>query len=311
MSDQEISTVTSAKEIIFSQTAMQQLNQIAQLMASSICTVPKHLQGNTGDCFAIALQASQWGMSPFSVAQKTHLVNGVLGYEAQLVNAVIQSSGSIRGRFHYDYKGEGTKLQCRVGATIKGEDEITWGEWLSVDTITTKNSPLWKTNPKQQMGYLQVKNWARQYCPGAILGVYSDDELETVAAEKEINPRPAESNTGDAPALQTLDELIFSIRTMAIEDFKSIDPSRFSADEKSTIRRAMTARKKEITDQQQKNVVADVVAKTVSEEKPANWEQRIKECGDSSTLQELLNQMPESVQLELDELIGDQFDLFR
>ena len=39
-------------------------------------------------CMAVTLQALQWNMSPFAVAQKTHLVNGTLGYEAQLVNAV-------------------------------------------------------------------------------------------------------------------------------------------------------------------------------------------------------------------------------
>lgn len=49
----------------------------------------------------------------------------------------------------------------------------------------------------------------------------------------------------------------------------------------------------------------------VAEEKPVNWEQSIKECGDHDELQALLNEMPESVQLELDELIGEQFDLFR
>ncbi|SUH14933.1 Gifsy-2 prophage RecT [Salmonella enterica subsp. enterica] len=37
---------------------------------------------------------------------ETHLVNGVLGYEAQLVNAVIASSSAIHGRFHYRYGGD-------------------------------------------------------------------------------------------------------------------------------------------------------------------------------------------------------------
>jgi hypothetical protein len=122
----------------------------------------------------------------------------VLGYEAQLVNAVIQSSGAIQGRFHYEYSGDGADLACRVGAIINGESELAWGEWLKASQITTKNSPLWKTNPKQQMGYLQVKNWARLYCPGAILGVYSEDEL-TAMPEKEINPQPqkAEAKTLD------------------------------------------------------------------------------------------------------------------
>jgi hypothetical protein len=65
--------------------------------------------------------------------------------------------GAIVGRFHYEYQGEGANVACRVGAVIRGEKEITWNEFLSAATVTTKNSPLWKTNPKQQLGYLQVK----------------------------------------------------------------------------------------------------------------------------------------------------------
>jgi len=156
------------------------LNQamiMAEQMAAARVTVPKHLQGCVGDCYAIVLQSLQWRMSPFVVAQKTHLVNGTLGYEAQLVNALVTAGGYIQGTFKYEYKGDGNSLECRVGAIIRGESEITWGEWLASSAVTTKNSPLWKTNPKQQMGYLQVKNFSRLHFPAAIMGVYTTDEL--------------------------------------------------------------------------------------------------------------------------------------
>lgn len=178
---------------IFSPEGMNQLVRFAELMAQSKATVPQHLAGKPADCLAVTMQAAQWGMNPFAVAQKTHIVNGTLGYEAQLVNAVVQRSGAIKGRFHYEYKGEGSSLECRVGAVIRGEQEITWNEWLCISSVTTKNSPLWKTNPKQQFGYLQVKNWARAHTPGAILGVYTPDELQDAQprVERDITPAPA------------------------------------------------------------------------------------------------------------------------
>lgn len=173
----------SSISIITNDNYMERVMKLADLMAKSKVTVPKHLQGSPGDCAAIIMQAMNWGMDPFIVAQKTHIVNGNLGYEAQLVNAVVQNSNAIKGSFKYEYKGD----ECRVGAVLNGETEITWNEWLSASRVTTKNSPLWKTNEKQQMGYLQVKNWARAYCPGAILGVYSADELQdAVEPEKDI-----------------------------------------------------------------------------------------------------------------------------
>lgn len=183
---------------------MDKMLVLAEQMAAARVTVPKHLQGSVADCLAIVIQAAQWGMNHYSVAQKTHIVNGVLGYEAQLVNAVVQNSGAIRGAFKYEFTGEGQNVRCRVGAVLRNETEITWGMWLSASSVQTKNSPLWKTNPAQQLGYLQVKNWARAYCPGAILGVYTPDELEDFSpVEKTADPaiaRGPQRRAKEAPA---------------------------------------------------------------------------------------------------------------
>lgn len=199
---QDVKTETA--NMLMNHATMQSLYTFAEFMASSKVTVPKHLQGSPSDCLAVAMQAAQWGMNPFAVAQKTHLVNGTLGYEAQLVNAVMQSSGSIVGRFHYEYTGEGQRLACRVGAIPKGEVDIAWGEWLCIADVKIQNSPLWKTNPKQQIGYLQVKNWGRAFAPGAILGVYSADELEPETyqpSERELNPNQAKVKTSSLKSL--------------------------------------------------------------------------------------------------------------
>jgi len=199
-------TVVSAVNtisILTNPTAMNAMMHFAEVMAAGVSTVPKHLQGKPSDCLAIVMQAARWGMDPFAVGQKTHLVNGALGYEAQLVNAVLMSSGAIRGRFHYEYAGDGNKLSCRAGAIPSGENDIAWTEWLCIDQITTKNSPLWKTNPKQQMAYLQVKNWGRLYAPGAIMGIYSVEELHERDAEpRDINPAP-ESAAAAQPQQRT------------------------------------------------------------------------------------------------------------
>jgi hypothetical protein len=162
--------------------SMDKMMRMAEQMASSKLSVPEHLRNNVGDCFAVVMQAMLWNMHPFAVAQKTHLVNGKLGYEAQLVNAVVQNSGAVSSLPAYEYRGEGDGLECRVGFVPRGGTQIVWNEFLRFGSVTTKNSPLWKTNPKQQLGYLQIKNWARAYCPGALLGVYTTDELEQQGA---------------------------------------------------------------------------------------------------------------------------------
>lgn len=229
-------------DIMINEAMLTQAAKLAEWMASAKVTVPKHLLNSVGDCYAIVLQSLQWRMNPFVVAQKTHLVNGTLGYEAQLVNAVLQSSGAIRGRFHYEHRGEGAALETRVGAVPAGETDLVWGEWLKSSDVTTKNSPLWKTNPKQQMGYLQVKNWARAYKPAALLGVYTVDELtDSPPRERDITPQtPSEVGAAAMPQAQGVDretlikDLVVVARTKGPEPFKEAWKA-LSVEEKAAI----------------------------------------------------------------------------
>jgi len=182
-------------DIMMNAPLLAQIDHMATRMANAKATIPDHLKGNEGDCWAIIMQSIQWGMNPYVVAQKTHIVGGKLGYEAQLVNAVVQNSGMIEGVFQYEYRGEGEQLQCRVGAVIKGEKVVTWNEWLTLADVKIRNSPLWKTNIPQQIGYLQLKNWVRKYTPGPLLGVYTPDEIPTAAqVEREIGPAASDLN---------------------------------------------------------------------------------------------------------------------
>ncbi|WP_421204164.1 RecT family recombinase [Aeromonas enteropelogenes] len=203
---------------------MANIDKMAELMANGSATVPQHLKGNKADCFAICLQAIQWGMNPFPVAQKTHLVGSTLGYEAQLINAVVVNSGVIKGRFKYKWLGDWEKILGNIqeekdpknqnkkirkpGWTILDEKDcgVTITATLADGTQTeltlylsqagTRNSSLWVDDPKQQLSYLAVKRWTRLYTPDVILGVYSIDELE----EREINPdfTPSDNEAGSS-----------------------------------------------------------------------------------------------------------------
>lgn len=199
--------IEQVNNTIFSHQMLQRIQEFSKIMSTGGATVPKHLQGNSADCMAVTMQAFQWGMNPFAVAQKTHLVNGTLGYEAQLVNAVIVSSGAIIGKFKFEYIGKWDEYQktkktnedeiklnlgIKVGAILTGDQDITWGEPLYLSNVTIRNSPLWKSAPKQQIAYLAIKYWARLYCPEVILGVYSTDELEpSKRTIKDITPTDA------------------------------------------------------------------------------------------------------------------------
>lgn len=202
----------SAGALLMNDNSMDKLERLADLMASGKATVPNHLKGSKGDCFAICLQSMQWGVNPFMAAQKTHIINGTLGYEAQLVAAVINSSGIVMDRFNFKWFGDWEKIVGRfkqveskskkddngfpkkyivpdwnvadeqglgveVWATLRGESQprkLT----LLMTQARTRNSTLWTEDPKQQLAYLAQKRWARLYAPDVILGVYTPDEMQ-------------------------------------------------------------------------------------------------------------------------------------
>jgi hypothetical protein len=156
-----------------------QVMEFAKLMAVAGIAVPKHLRGSAGACAAVCIQAVEWRMSPFAVANKSYSVNDRLAYEAQLVQAVILQRAPIKGRIKVEYHGEGERRVCRVWAELRDEPgEIV--EYVSpvFARITPKNSPLWKSDPDQQQFYYAVRALCRRHFPDVLLGVYAKDELE-------------------------------------------------------------------------------------------------------------------------------------
>lgn len=199
--------------LVLDPAAMQNMVAFADFMCKAVITVPKHLQGNSGDCLAVTMQAMQWGMNPFAVAQKTHLVNGNLGYEAQLVNAVIIAKAPIVDRPNFEWFGDWSKVkgkECvahdigvRVWVTVKGENQPRVLEVSFAQVGTVRNSPLWVNDPKQQIAYLAMKRLARLHFPDVILGVYTEDELQDHAPVVDVTPqeKPAERLGDTRPTL--------------------------------------------------------------------------------------------------------------
>ncbi|ECQ3651165.1 recombinase RecT [Salmonella enterica] len=226
------------------------LRTLSEVMANSGNFVPAHFRGKPDSCMAVVMQAARWGMDPFAVAQKTFIVgdSGVLGYEAQLVNAVVNSMAPTKDRIHFEWFGawenivgrfvektstKGNKyiapgwsladekgVGVRAFATLKGESEPR-ELILMLSQTQVRNSTLWASDPRQQLAYLAVKRWARLYCPDVILGVYTADEIEE-REEKIINPVQSTQNitmqdiTADNP--QTTSTQIADADTDAMAD---------------------------------------------------------------------------------------------
>lgn len=157
----------------------------AKMMSVASSGVRKHLRGNPGACLAICVQALEWGMSSFAVANKSYFVNDQIAFESQLIQAVILKRAPIKGRIKFEFSGEGPNRICRAWARLRDDpDEIV--EYVSplFKDISPKNSPLWKADPDQQHCYMAGRALCRRHFPDVLLGVYADDEIDR-------DPRPA------------------------------------------------------------------------------------------------------------------------
>lgn len=147
----------------------------AKMMAVSGNFVRKDFRGNPGMCLAVTFQAIEWHMSPFAVASKAYVVNDQVAYESQLIHAIIESRAPLQHRLDCEYDGEGLDRVCVVTGQFTNGDVREYRSPKLKD-ISPRNSPLWKTDPDQQLWYYASRAWARKWCPDVLMGIYTPDE---------------------------------------------------------------------------------------------------------------------------------------
>jgi len=185
--------------------------EFAKMMSISGTAVPATIRNNPGTCLAVAIQAWEWGMNPFAVANKSYVVNDRLAYESALYNAVATRRAPIEGRLKISYDGEGPTRRCMVSAKLKdceggGEVEYTSPQFKD---INPKNSPLWKNDPDQQLFYFSVRAFVRRHFPDVMMGVYTVDELQDIE-EAPVRQGGKRKFAGEAEAPAGFGDLAFA-----------------------------------------------------------------------------------------------------
>lgn len=168
---------------------MGQVMEFAKMMATAKVGVPKHLRNEPGVCLRVVLQASRAGLDPYDLATESFVVQDILAYSAKAVHAIVLQSGRLQDRFQLTFTGEGEELTCRIKGHMKGASQPA-SEIYKLKDITTRNSPLWKTQPRQQLGYFAERAWCRLHAPDAMMGLKTPDDA---AWEKTIDVTPGRS----------------------------------------------------------------------------------------------------------------------
>jgi hypothetical protein len=273
------------------------LEIVSVRLARGGAAVPPHARENPGVCFALCMQALEWGMPIMSVINKSYVVRnrGIdrIAYESQLIHAVIERNAPLKGRLRHEIIGEGDDRRCKVWGTFKGETkphEYT-SEALSKlreargrnpdkDDVL-KGSPLWEHQPEVQLFYSASRTWARLFAPDVILGAYTPED-PMYDEPKDITPA---SINGLAQRLRDakkarVDDRGFDAAHVArvvgasiiegeVKEAKNENDTSTRGDENGDAARTVGSDDRESRDQNQKTVPRNVeAAKIVSKNAP-------------------------------------------
>lgn len=162
---------------------MQQVMEFSSLMAGAGVMVGPAVRGNPGACMAVTMISARFNLDPFMLSTKAYITKNkagveVLAWEAQAINAMIMGSGVLEEDLDYEFLGEGVDRQVRVFGKIKGAERGR--EILSnkIKDIKVKNSPLWTSEPDQQLSYYGSRLWVRRHAPAVLMGIYSPEEMD-------------------------------------------------------------------------------------------------------------------------------------
>lgn len=164
-------------------TAFNQLLRAAQMLSQS-SLVPQNYQGKPQDCFIAAEMAARMNTSPIFVMQNLYVVKGKPSWAGQACMAMINACGKFRDVKHVYTGQKGTESRgCYVTAVRLSDGETVNGTEVTMSMAKSEgwtSNTKWKNMPEQMLGYRAASFFARMYCPEALMGLQTYEEVEDV-----------------------------------------------------------------------------------------------------------------------------------
>lgn len=161
----------------------EQFNQLlrAAQMLSQTAIIPQAYQGKPQDCFVAIEMATRMGVSPMVVMQNMYVVKGKPSWAGQACTMLINSCGKFRDVKHVYTGAKGTENRgCYVTATRVSDGEKLDGVEVTLNMAKAEgwtSNPKWRNMPELMLAYRASAFFARVYCPEALMGVQTAEEI--------------------------------------------------------------------------------------------------------------------------------------
>ena len=181
----------SAVNVWTDKTAFDQLTRVATMLSKST-VVPQAYQGKPEDCFIAAEMASRMNTSPLFIMQNLYVVKGKPTWAGQ-------ACGKFKNVKHV-YTGERGKdtRGCYVEAVRISDGEVLHGTEITMQMAKDEgwlSNSKWKTMPEQMLGYRAASFFARMFCPEAMMGLQTTEEVYDV---NPVMPAPSAQDLSNA-----------------------------------------------------------------------------------------------------------------
>ena len=188
--------------------------RVANLLATS-SRIPDCYKNKPADCFLALQMSTRLNMDPVMFMQKSYVVHGKAGIEAQLVIALMNTRGPFKGPVQWKFSGEDDTRSCTAYATHKVTDEVCEAtvsmKMVKAEGWYSKPGSKWKTLPDLMFQYRSASFLCNLYCPEVKMGFTTIEEIQDMGPGKgvplpEANVSPLEGrlkqveNVADRPA---------------------------------------------------------------------------------------------------------------
>ena len=176
----EQTTAIATNSVWENKDSFNQLLRAAQML-SQTSIIPQSYQNKPQDCFVAIEMANRMGVSPMVVMQNMYVVKGKPSWAGQACTMLINSCGKFKDVKHI-YTGEKGKPNrgCYVTATRISDGSQVDGVEVTMQMAQsegwTSNSK-WRNMPELMLAYRASAFFARVYCPEAMMGVQTAEEV--------------------------------------------------------------------------------------------------------------------------------------
>ena len=160
--------------------AFDQVARVANMLSKS-SIVPETYRGKPEDCFIAVEMASRMNTSPIFIMQNLYVVKGKPSWAGQACMAMISACGKFKNVKHV-YTGERGKDNrgCYVEATRISDGEVLRGTEITIQMAKDEgwmSNSKWRNMPEQMLGYRAASFFARMFCPEAMMGLQTTEEI--------------------------------------------------------------------------------------------------------------------------------------